>query len=220
MALRPCRECGQLVSTDAKTCLYCGKRHPTRSWAAIGCFMLMVLAAPTIIAKFFGGGHSTIPTPSSAYAPPSSVSAVALKSQVKQKLRLDFAFFERSSVTMVNFRIANQSDRAVKDLTIICTYFGPSRTKIDSKTRAIYGVVPARSTKRISAFNMGSVHSQARTGYCTIEDFELAALTLLQAPLCWRVGDDSGQVPGTVGTGRPVHTRPHPKASTMVAAVG
>jgi hypothetical protein len=109
----------------------------------------MVLAAPTIIVKVFGGGHGTTPPPSSAYAPPLVGAHSGPKSQVKQKLRLDFAFFERGSARMVNFTIANQSDRAVKDLTIICTYFGPSRTKIDSKTRTIYGVVPARSTKRV-----------------------------------------------------------------------
>jgi hypothetical protein len=34
MALKPCRECGQQVSTDAETCPHCGVRSPTDRAAA------------------------------------------------------------------------------------------------------------------------------------------------------------------------------------------
>lgn len=32
MALKKCKECGKDVSSDAKSCPYCGKKHPTGAW--------------------------------------------------------------------------------------------------------------------------------------------------------------------------------------------
>ena len=35
MALKPCRECGEKVSTEAKTCPNCGKKNPTVGKAVV-----------------------------------------------------------------------------------------------------------------------------------------------------------------------------------------
>jgi zinc-ribbon domain len=41
MALRPCKECGQQISSDAKFCPHCGKKRSTT--AGVGCLVLLGL---------------------------------------------------------------------------------------------------------------------------------------------------------------------------------
>lgn len=50
MALKPCRECKQEVSTEAKTCPHCGVAKPVplsegAQLAGVGCFILVLLGA-------------------------------------------------------------------------------------------------------------------------------------------------------------------------------
>lgn len=53
MALKPCRECGREVSTDAATCPNCGVKDPTKpAHRRIGCFgALMIIVALGVIAN-------------------------------------------------------------------------------------------------------------------------------------------------------------------------
>ena len=47
MALKPCRECGREISTEAKSCPKCGKNNPTgtpANWAGVGCLGLLGIA--------------------------------------------------------------------------------------------------------------------------------------------------------------------------------
>jgi hypothetical protein len=66
------------------------------------------------------------------------------------------------NVMLANSTITNGSDRAVKDVTITCTHYAPSGTKIDSNTRTLYEVVSARGKKAGSRFQYG-VHTFAGT---------------------------------------------------------
>ena len=46
MALKPCKECGREISTEAKTCPHCGKSSPTgakTSPLAIGCLAIIIV---------------------------------------------------------------------------------------------------------------------------------------------------------------------------------
>ena len=56
MALKPCRECGQQVSTDAETCPHCGVRSPTATrglyWGRIAAVLLVLIG----IAALFNSG--------------------------------------------------------------------------------------------------------------------------------------------------------------------
>ena len=69
MALKPCRECKQIVGTDAKTCPHCGISDPTalatptRSTNPIGCLGVLVIGG--LIAWFISSSHlpPTTPTP-------------------------------------------------------------------------------------------------------------------------------------------------------------
>jgi len=69
-----------------------------------------------------------------------------------------------------NFKIENPAERAFKDFEITCNHFAPSGTKIDSNSRTIYEVVKAHSKRSISNFNMGFIHSQAKSSSCSVTD--------------------------------------------------
>ncbi len=55
MALKPCRECGQQVSIDAKICPHCGVRFPVKGAAVrnnVGCLVLIGIALFVLVAIF------------------------------------------------------------------------------------------------------------------------------------------------------------------------
>lgn len=73
MALKPCKECGREISTEAKTCPHCGKQWPTgkpTSPFAIGCLGLLGLAVVGSLMSTGGSSSNTSAgsTPSPALA--------------------------------------------------------------------------------------------------------------------------------------------------------
>lgn len=64
--------------------------------------------------------------------------------------------------------VTNAAPFAVKDFVVKCTHQGPSGTDMDSNTRRVYDVVPANGSKIVREINMGFMHSQAVTSYCSI----------------------------------------------------
>jgi hypothetical protein len=64
MALKPCKECGREISTEARTCPHCGKKNPTgqkTSLVAMGCLVLLVLLVIGVV-TFSTGSRSSIST--------------------------------------------------------------------------------------------------------------------------------------------------------------
>lgn len=58
MALRPCKECGQQISSSAKTCPHCGKKQGTST--GVGCLALVVLLVVlAAISHLFEGNKDT-----------------------------------------------------------------------------------------------------------------------------------------------------------------
>ena len=62
MALKPCRGCGEQVSTDAETCPNCGKKNPTRgaiqsgreaAWLLFGATVALVIVTPLLAIATF-----------------------------------------------------------------------------------------------------------------------------------------------------------------------
>jgi RNA polymerase subunit RPABC4/transcription elongation factor Spt4 len=82
MALKPCKECGKEISTEAKVCPNCGKKDPTSQpvpkwlWIALGVLVL-------IVAVNLGGPKSTPEPPKTAaeLAREDSANAANLKQQ-------------------------------------------------------------------------------------------------------------------------------------------
>lgn len=77
------------------------------------------------------------------------------------------------TIMMVDFTFTNRSPYEAKDITVTCTHYAPSGTKIDSNTRTIYEIIPAKGKKTIRNFNMGFIHSQASSSSCKIDDLEM-----------------------------------------------
>jgi len=94
------------------------------------------------------------------------------KSAALRQVKIDFSWGTGGfgSVMEANFKITNPSEYAIKDLEVTCTHFASSGTKIDSNTRTIYEIVPARGTKKVNDFNMGFIHSQAKQSSCEVTD--------------------------------------------------
>jgi hypothetical protein len=72
------------------------------------------------------------------------------------------------NVMLANFTIKNSSAFDLKDIAIRCTHAAPSGTVIDSNERTIYDIVKASSTRSFREFNMGFVHSQAKSSGCRV----------------------------------------------------
>ena len=99
---------------------------------------------------------------------PSVVPVESAKHMVSIKYNWSKGGFD--TVMLVDFTFTNRSPYEAKDITVTCTHYAPSGTQIDSNTRTIYEVIPAGGVKRIKAFNMGFIHSQASSTVCKIDD--------------------------------------------------
>src|SRR2546423_1848050 len=72
-----------------------------------------------------------------------------------RSLKLDYKWTKGGfgGVMIADFTIDNPTEYAVKDIEITCTHFGKSGTQIDSNTRTIYEMFPAKGKKIIKDFN-------------------------------------------------------------------
>jgi hypothetical protein len=151
-----CRACWRRTSYANHT-LSCSK--------GCGCLLLIVLAFAVL--GQIGQNSLTDPARTSSLSAP----APSEKETVANLLKLDFTWGARNSIMIANFTITNSSTVTVKDIEIRCTHSGPSGTEIDSNTRTIYEIIPAKGKKRVREFNMGFIHSQAASSGCAIRDF-------------------------------------------------
>jgi hypothetical protein len=132
---------------------------------ALGLVVMIVLAAGS-----GDTGNSFAPKPPTTERP-------TLKETVRQKLSLDFTWTKVGfdNIMEANFLVKNNSDYAVKDLEITCRHSAASGTEIDSNKRTIYDIVKPHSKRRFPKFNMGFIHSQARSSGFAITDFGIIA---------------------------------------------
>lgn len=72
------------------------------------------------------------------------------------------------SIMELSVTLKNNSEFALKDFVIECEHSAPSGTVIDRNRREIFEVVEAGKSKRIRNFNMGFIHSQAKSTACLI----------------------------------------------------
>lgn len=89
--------------------------------------------------------------------------------------KLDFTWSKGGfdNVLLANFKIRNDNEFPIKDVTITCNYTAASGTELGSNTQTIYEVVKAKSTKSINNFNMGLIHSQTGGMRCEVTDIVL-----------------------------------------------
>lgn len=106
MALKPCKECGKEISTEATVCPHCGKKSPTTgamtpSRGAMGCIVVVVVLA--ILSAI--GTHSSENSSGTAGPGPASTGEEILKSRPRADSIL-------ASISMA--RIASASDNMLR----------------------------------------------------------------------------------------------------------
>lgn len=180
MATVKCRDCGKEVSTKADKCPHCGRSRKRTS--VLGKLILIGFAL-WLIGYFLPGTSSKAPTnspavPSATPAVTSTVKPIPAPSPKENALKsviLNYKWSKSAggSAMEADFTILNQSEHAIKDVKITCTHYGQSGTKIDSNTRTIYEVFPARKSKTVKNFSMGFIHSQAHRSSCEVVDLDI-----------------------------------------------
>lgn len=149
------------------------------SWVAWGFGGLFVAGMFNVILN-----APTTPGPAPVLdAPTARVPAAAVAAPIEEhdpiesalaSVKLDYKWGKKHDTLMIaNFTVINDGYEDVKDIEIECIHAGPSGTRIDSNKRTIYEVVPARSRKSFSGFDMGFIHSQAVKSVCTISSLKV-----------------------------------------------
>lgn len=108
-------------------------------------------------------------------APAKPIPTMITLQEAKQQVSLDYKWSKDGfgTIMIVDLVFTNSSPYPAKDITVTCTHYAPSGTEIDSNTRTIYEVIPAKGIKKVNDFNMGFIHSQASSTTCKIDDLEM-----------------------------------------------
>jgi RNA polymerase subunit RPABC4/transcription elongation factor Spt4 len=167
MALKPCRQCGKELSTEAEACPHCGAkvRKPTSVLTWIGAIILAIIVFNVLTA--------VVPDSSgpSTYEIERQAKAAALASVKIEKYSWQKGGFD--NILLANFTLRNTGTRDVKDIEVTCTSYGNSGTRIDSNERVIYETIKAGKTHRLREFNMGFQHTQTARAGCEVTGLEL-----------------------------------------------
>jgi hypothetical protein len=169
MALRPCKECNQQISSHAKVCPHCGKKVGMGTGS--GCLIVILVVIVLVVLFFaipFASHHSQNGVVSSPTVDP--------KSMALSQVSLDFKWRKEAfdNVMETDFTVKNGSNYNIKDFEITCRHYAKSGTEIDHNTRTVYDIVKAHSTKKFMKFNMGFIHSQAAQSSCAVTDLNIA----------------------------------------------
>lgn len=92
------------------------------------------------------------------------------KEQALQNLEFNFDWSKGGfeSIMMIDMTIKNNGHKDIKDFTVECEHSSNSGTKIDSNKREVYEIIKAGETRTFKEFNMGFIHSQAKSSSCGI----------------------------------------------------
>lgn len=98
-----------------------------------------------------------------------------LVQELKDQISMDYKPSKGGfgSVMIVDFVFKNPTPRPAIDITVTCTHYAPSGTRIDSNTRTIYETIPAKGKKIVKNFSMGFIHSQASSTICKIDNVKM-----------------------------------------------
>lgn len=131
--------------------------------AIVGGFILLVM----FFAEIGGGNH---PSP---LLDEGQASRLTPRQEAQQSLEIvewNWRSVAGGNVMEATFKIRNKGTKAFKDIEIKCVHAAASGTEIDSNTRTIYEIVKPGETKEFKNFNMGFIHSQAKSSKATIRN--------------------------------------------------
>lgn len=129
---------------------------------------ILVIAALGGGAYFLFSGHNDprrLPAqPTNVVAP---LPAPALKVDLKNEKWRRGGF---GSIAIFSFTIVNDNDFPVRDIEIICRFFGNSGTVIHTRREVIYETVPAKKSKSVKDLSLGFIDGQAKSASCIVDD--------------------------------------------------
>lgn len=179
MALIKCKECKKEFSDKASACPHCGavfdesevKKMQDEAKNKVGgwTIFIVIFFVLYMIGKFSGSDDAVAeaaPAATEEMAPPAEDLA-------KDKLTLEHKGWYQGgfgSIYMGDFKIHNNSDRNIKDITIECTTKGKSGTELNRVSTTVYESINANSSKRFREVNMGFIDKQSATSNCQIID--------------------------------------------------
>jgi hypothetical protein len=172
--LRPCPDCGSIVSKKAKRCIHCGRKLP-KSVGCIGWFFVIFVIFPIIFAVGLSIESVRNQKPEQSVTPKRKpLTATEIKRAIRGQIEISNSSMEKSDVTFeIIVTITNGSDYRIKDFEIECLHYAPSGTQIDSNTRTIYQSIEPHNAASFRQ-SMGFIHSQASKSTISIKDFQIA----------------------------------------------
>lgn len=167
MALTKCKECGEAISKKAEKCPKCGA--PAKKKTSLFTWLVTIIIFMSAVGYFTGNTDRDTSRSFGSNNSPSQKEIAA------RNIEAEFTWHKVGfgNVMEADFTITNNSNYQIKDIEIRCTHSAKSGTKIDSNKRIVYDIVPAKSKKTFSKFNMGFIHSQTESTSCRITDFKM-----------------------------------------------
>jgi hypothetical protein len=168
MALIKCKECKKEFSDKATACPHCGavftedelKKMQDDATNKVGgwTIFIVIFFVLYMIGKFSGSDDAA------TEEAPAAVEEIAPAAEELAKDKLSFKDNSWSldgfgNIYMGNFKIYNDSDRNIKDISIECAVQGKSGTELGKANITIYENIKAKSTRRFKQVNMGFVGS-------------------------------------------------------------
>lgn len=183
MAGKKYNEWEKNVNTTAKVCPVCGRKYPSRGLTMsakifFAIFLLIILGFLFENSENAQKSNSTATSNSqesniTTALPQHDIETPREKALRAVKLNYKWSKGGFDNIMMADFTIINPSEYTIKDITITCQHYAKSGTMIDSNTRTIYDIVPAKGKKVFKNFNMGFIHSQVYSSACECVDLKV-----------------------------------------------
>jgi hypothetical protein len=72
------------------------------------------------------------------------------------------------SIGLMSFTLKNGNDYQVKDISIVCTFYGNSGTELGARTHTLYETIRPSDKRTFSGVNIGFIPSQSSKGGCDV----------------------------------------------------
>lgn len=150
MALKPCRECGKEVSTEAKTCPHCGRLTPTEARLPKGSGCLIALGVLAVL--WFIGSRVETPQPGASGAAPAADLAPKLAVEA-------WSWHSEYGYVTAEGRVRNTTSAPLEHVQAVASFYDRAGTFISSGDALIQydPLLPGQS----SPFQVMATHNPA-----------------------------------------------------------
>lgn len=165
--LTKCQTCSAEIAKKAKTCPHCGaKNERTGLWAWL---IIWLLFAP--LGALYTYAQLQSPTAAVAINPNQPPYLRALSGMTISAFKWEKTGFD--VVLNVSFKLINNSDVAVKDPKIRCSFYAPSGTKLGAVVETFYENLSPGEKLPIKRHIMGLIDPQVEAVTCEVVDVRI-----------------------------------------------